>query len=378
MRIMNELALFAGAGGGLLASRWLLNWRTVCAVEIDPYRQAVLLARQADGLLDPFPIWPDVRDFDGRPWRGIVDVVTAGFPCQPFSVAGRRRGADDERNRWPDTIRVLREVRPRFALLENVPGLLAHEYVRTIFGDLAEAGFDAEWCVLGADDVGAPHRRKRLWILAHARRAGNEPDSGPREASSATGPAEGEVGQRQRSGDTAGDGGQDVPDAFRALGESGAGRRGVRQGNSELAYAAQRTRQRGTLRAPGYVALGREAVADAQYREAGLRIGGEQGAATEQRRRGLADSGALAHAEFTRLEVGKGVGRDDAVELASAERTGCDWWRADPAEAAAPESFVGRVADGVAHRVDRLAALGDGQVSTVVAAAWRMLEERTR
>lgn len=237
---MNELALFAGAGGGLLASRWLLNWRTVCAVEIDPYRQAVLLARQADGLLDPFPIWPDVRDFDGRPWRGIVDVVTAGFPCQPFSVAGRRRGADDERNRWPDTIRVLREVRPRFALLENVPGLLAHEYIRTIFGDLAEAGFDAEWCVLGADDVGAPHRRKRLWILA---------------------------------------------------------------------YAAQRTRQRGTLRAPGYVALGREAVADAQYREAGLRIGGEQGAATEQRRRGPTDGRAL-----------------------SAERAGSEWWLRDPAD----------------------------------------------
>ena len=86
---LNELALFAGGGGGLLASR-LLGWNTVCAVEINPYRQAVLLARQADGALDPFPIWDDVRSFDGRPWRGLVDIVTAGFPCQPFSVAGKR------------------------------------------------------------------------------------------------------------------------------------------------------------------------------------------------------------------------------------------------------------------------------------------------
>jgi len=164
---LNELALFAGTGGGLLASD-LLGWRTVCAVEIEPYCREVILRRQRDGVLDLFPIWDDVRTFDGRPWSGLVDVVTAGFPCQPFSLAGQRRGEDDDRNLWPETIRILREIRPRYALLENVPGLLVSGYFGRILGDLAEGGFDAEWGVFSAAECGAPHRRERLWILANA------------------------------------------------------------------------------------------------------------------------------------------------------------------------------------------------------------------
>ena len=84
---MNELALFAGAGGGILGGK-LLGWRTVCAVEWEPYPASVLCARQNDGLLPPFPIWDDVQTFDGKPWRGIVDVVSGGFPCQDISAAG--------------------------------------------------------------------------------------------------------------------------------------------------------------------------------------------------------------------------------------------------------------------------------------------------
>jgi len=84
---MNELALFAGAGGGILGGK-LLGWRTVCAVEWEAYPASVLCARQNDGLLPPFPVWDDVQTFDGKPWRGIVDVVSGGFPCQDLSVAG--------------------------------------------------------------------------------------------------------------------------------------------------------------------------------------------------------------------------------------------------------------------------------------------------
>lgn len=128
----------------------------------------MLLRRQRDGLLPLFPIWDDASTFDGRPWRGLVDVVTAGFPCQPFSCAGKNRGSDDERNLWPDTIRIIREVGPRFAFLENVPNLLAHDYFGEILGSLAEVGFDAEWGVVSAAECGAWHRRERLWILAYA------------------------------------------------------------------------------------------------------------------------------------------------------------------------------------------------------------------
>jgi len=88
---MNELALFAGAGGGILGGH-LLGWRTVCAVEFDPYAASVLVARQNDGVFPPFPVWNDVRTFDGRPWRGLVDVVSGGFPCQEISAAGTGTG----------------------------------------------------------------------------------------------------------------------------------------------------------------------------------------------------------------------------------------------------------------------------------------------
>lgn len=170
---MRELSLFTGVGGGLLGTK-LLGWTCVCAVEIEPYCQEVLVRRQADGWLDPFPIWPNVRTFDGTAWRGRVDVVTAGFPCQPFSVAGKRRGADDERNGWPDTARIIGEVRPRYALLENVPGLLDSGYFGRVLGDLADLGYDATWGVFSASGSGAPHPRRRLWMVAHANGAGLE------------------------------------------------------------------------------------------------------------------------------------------------------------------------------------------------------------
>ena len=165
---MNELALFAGAGGGILGGK-LLGWRTVCAVEIAPYARRVLLARQRDGILPRFPIWDDIRTFDGKPWRGHCDVLSAGFPCTPFSVAGKREAGDSDKNMWPDTLRVIREVRPKHLLLENVPNLLAqsHGYMHTILGGLAESGYDCRWDCVPASALGANHQRDRLWIVAN-------------------------------------------------------------------------------------------------------------------------------------------------------------------------------------------------------------------
>lgn len=164
---LQELSLFAGAGGGLLGGV-LLGWQTVCAVEWDQYAIEVLRARQRDGVLHDFPIWTDASTFDGRPWRGRVDVLTAGFPCQPLSVAGKRKASGDARDGWPHTARILREVRPRFALLENVPGLLTVErgrYFGRLIDEVAALGYDARWCVMGAASIGAPHQRDRWWCL---------------------------------------------------------------------------------------------------------------------------------------------------------------------------------------------------------------------
>lgn len=164
---MNELHLFAGAGGGILAGQ-LLGHRTVCAVEWEPYAQAVLVARQNDGTFPPFPIWDDVQSFDGRPWRGVVDVVCGGFPCQDISVAGSGAGLDGERSgMWHHMARIIGEVRPRFAFIENSPALLTRGLDRVLC-DLAALGFDARWGVVSAADCGAPHRRERIWIMANA------------------------------------------------------------------------------------------------------------------------------------------------------------------------------------------------------------------
>jgi len=162
---MNELALFAGAGGGILGGH-LLGWRTVCAVEWEAYPASVLLARQNDGLLPPFPVWDDVQTFDGKPWQGIVDVISGGFPCQDISVAGGGDGINGARSgMWKEMARIIGEVRPKFVFVENSP-MLTSRGLGTVLADLSKMGFDAEWGIMGADNTGLPHRRKRIWLLA--------------------------------------------------------------------------------------------------------------------------------------------------------------------------------------------------------------------
>lgn len=182
---MRELALFAGIGGGLLGSR-LLGWRTVCAIEISEYCRSVLLQRQRDKHLDYFPIWDDVRTFDGRPWRGCVDIVSGGFPCQPYSLSGKQAAESDERNLWPETIRVIREVGCRFVWLENVSALLVYPYFGTILRDLAESGYCVRWDCLPAAALGAPHERDRIFILGwtQLQRSMGNPASGGRNGTS--------------------------------------------------------------------------------------------------------------------------------------------------------------------------------------------------
>lgn len=162
---LRELALFAGAGGGVLGGK-LLGWRTVCAVEWEPYPASVLVARQNDGFLPPFPVWDEVQTFDGKPWRGLVDVVSGGFPCQDISSAGRGGGIDGARSSmWRHMARIIGEVRPRFAFVENSP-MLTTRGLGAVLADLAAMGYDARWGCVSAGSIGANHERDRIWIVA--------------------------------------------------------------------------------------------------------------------------------------------------------------------------------------------------------------------
>ena len=162
---MNELALFAGAGGGILGGK-LIGWKTVCAVEQEPYVASVLIARQNEGILVPFPIWDDVCTFDGTAWRGIIDVVSGGFPCQDISSAGRGKGINGRKSSmWYEMHRIIGEVLPKYAFIENSPNLRGKGLV-TILQGLDEIGYNAAWDVVSAKEYGANHERKRMWILA--------------------------------------------------------------------------------------------------------------------------------------------------------------------------------------------------------------------
>lgn len=165
---VQSLSLFAGGAGLDLGVELATGARTVCFVEREAYAASALVARMAEGSLAEAPIWSDVRTFDGRPWRDVVDLIVGGFPCQDISNAGKRAGLEGERSGlWREYARIVAEVRPRLVFIENVAALRSRGLDR-VLGDLAALGFDAEWDCFRAADVGAPHRRERIFILAHA------------------------------------------------------------------------------------------------------------------------------------------------------------------------------------------------------------------
>lgn len=160
MQRLRTMHLFAGAGGGLLADL-LLGHQPVCAVEWDEYCQQVLSARQKDGLLPWFPIFGDVQQFDGRPWRGRVDVVSGGFPCQAYSTAAAgKNNADDL---WPEMRRIVADVAPRVVFAENV----SKKAIDAAADNLESLGYKTRCIQLSAKDLGADHIRERSWLLAY-------------------------------------------------------------------------------------------------------------------------------------------------------------------------------------------------------------------
>jgi DNA-cytosine methyltransferase len=165
-KTVTHLSLCTGYGGIDLGLRSVVrDLRTLAYAEIDAFAIEVLLTRMEDGSLDAAPIWTDVRDFPWRLLHGSVDILSAGYPCQPFSHAGLRKGEDDERHLWPHIKRGIEAVRPAIIFLENVEGHISMG-LSTVISDLEEMGYRCSWGIFSAEECGAPHRRNRVFIVA--------------------------------------------------------------------------------------------------------------------------------------------------------------------------------------------------------------------
>ncbi len=167
---MNGLDLFSGIGGISLALReWV---RPIAYCEIDPYCQGVLISRMANGLLPNCPIWNDVKSLQGADFRGSIDMVYGGFPCQDISCAGHGKGLEGERSGlFFEIMRLAKEIRPKFIFLENVPTITSRGGFQVV-EEITSLWYDCRWCVISAASVGALHRRERWFLLAHAKHDG--------------------------------------------------------------------------------------------------------------------------------------------------------------------------------------------------------------
>ncbi len=161
------LSLCSGVGGLDLGLKLAMpTSRTVAYMEIEAYACEILVKRMEEKVLDPAPLWSDVKSFDGRPWRGKVDLITGGYPCQPFSVAGKKLGDKDPRHLWPHVRRIVSEVEPTMCFFENVGGHLQLGFEQ-VHDDLQRLGYTVKAGLFTAEEIGAPHRRERLFILAY-------------------------------------------------------------------------------------------------------------------------------------------------------------------------------------------------------------------
>ena len=171
---ITHLGLCAGYGGIELGLKRIFHaLRTVALCEIEGFAIANLVAKMEAGLLDAAPIWSDLKTFPWKEFSGKVDILTGGYPCQPFSAAGKRLGKNDPRHLWPFIANGIRILQPRVLCFENVDGHISLG-LREVIEELGELGYKATWGIFSAREVGAPHQRKRVFILAYRNDSGLE------------------------------------------------------------------------------------------------------------------------------------------------------------------------------------------------------------
>ena len=293
---MKVLDLFSGIGGFSLGLEWA-GMSTVAMCEKDPYCRKILAKHWPD-----LTIHEDIRNLDGKKYRNSIDLVAGGFPCQPFSVAGKRKGADDDRHLWPEMLRVIKEAKPRWVIGENVFGFI-NMALDDVQADLEREHYEVRKFVLPAVAVDAHHRRDRVILIAYS-----------------NSPAVWNLPERQAQG-------RDNLQAGRqAITPHDGPSQSMANTNSSWEQQQKRDQQKGW----GWSGNSSQDVANS-YGEG--------------------------------LEIGKGFREHTQSELSTIERSGCEdravW---------SPEPCVGRVADGVPNRVDRIKGLGNAVVPQLIQA----------
>ena len=294
---MKHLALFNGIGGFQLAAHWV-GWKNVAHVEIDPFCNEVVARHFPESKCHT-----DIKEFNGKEYEGTIDIISGGFPCQPFSVAGKRKGKEDDRNLWPEMFRVIRQVRPAWVVGENVANLTNFMEFENALLDMESEGYQVQSFIIPAVSVGAWHKRERVWIVGNSTGEGLE---------------ERKTDKQQQSF-------QDV--------------------------------ERGSINVPN-TDLQRHLHGELKKRSAKTWI--------DAQRNVTAGSKSDTNSKEERLD------RTNAERSTQAERwimqpVERDWWAVEPG--------VGRVADGVPDRVDRLKSLGNAIVPQVAFEIFKAIDE---
>ena len=312
-----------------------INHRVIAYCEIESYAIANLVSKMESGQLDPAPIYTDLKTFPSELFRDAVDIITGGYPCQPFSAAGKRLGEKDPRHLWPYIREHIYTIQPSRVFLENVEGHISMG-LSTVISDLEEEGYGATWGIFSAREVGAPHQRKRVYVLGYSEHDGSlaTTERGSIEEAS-TDNKEGQESSCEPEGASQSHSGRDLQ-------------------TGELADTDSSRQQQGNQKDAGQ--------SSKQLDSGGFQQGGISNSNIEGLQRGLQGGGSNEE-RWEKQEV-------------RCPTECCDWRSWYGRSAWPPEPGVGRVVDGCADRVDRIRLLGNGVVPQTAAKAWQVLSSR--
>jgi DNA (cytosine-5)-methyltransferase 1 len=348
-----HLSLCSGIGAIDLGLQSALGIESVGYVERDSFAAAILVARMEDQAMDVAPIWDDIESFRSSEWSGCVDIVSAGFPCQPFSYAGKHGGTEDERWLWPHVRRISQDCGTSQIFIENTPGLVERGLYE-ILHDLAEMGYSAEWGLFNASDVEAPHKRQRLFLLAHRETIDIQP-------------------WISRS---------NLYTQLRKQGMGNAYSQHVERGGTEHRLGEEEHESDYQPDSAGCFVADTESTGQASWTRTSKGWNKEERAQWQQK---LGGSSVVANTDSKgRWEFKKGNGQKGFMDLKRWYDTyGCfppsrendDAWRRW-IESGLPEPTVRGITDGSAYRVDRLRSLGNSVVPQCITMAYNVLLNR--